>query len=260
MSRPAVSNASSAGTSPGRPPSPPTTGPATPGSSTPSGSKPPPTARSSAKPAQPDGHGYRVMKYRLSLVIAFATLSLPAVAATEAWVTTDRLNRRTCPSTECGVVGVLFFRERATIYEEKQGWGRITIYYDASCKDGKSEYVDKGNATCDRRNGVVDGKFAEWVLLKFLSKDRPADPSEGATGDYALVRGSDDYRIYKDAFAKAASSLIQRGVCSEQDFKEQGGWWKSANQKRAPVYFTYCGGSTAQNRLYLNAETGEIFR
>lgn len=39
-----------------------------------------------------------------------------------------------------------------------------------------------------------------------------------------------------------------------------GGWVKSSNHRNQPIYFTYCGGSTVANRLYLNAETGEIFR
>ena len=35
---------------------------------------------------------------------------------------------------------------------------------------------------------------------------------------------------------------------------------KSAIKYRdEPVYFTYCGGMTISNRIYLNAETGRIF-
>ena len=42
------------------------------------------------------------------------------------WVTSERLNRRTCPSESCGVVGQLFFREGVTVHEERDGWARIT--------------------------------------------------------------------------------------------------------------------------------------
>ena len=86
------------------------------------------------------------------------------------WVTSDRLNRRTCPSTRCGVVGQFFFREAARILETKNGWARISGYYDASCVNGRSEYVDEGNAECNPDNGIVDGRLAEWVSTQFLSE------------------------------------------------------------------------------------------
>jgi hypothetical protein len=152
------------------------------------------------------------------------------------------------------------FREKATIYEEKDGWARVSKYYDAFCQDGLSEYVDSGNAACTEGNGIVNGGFAEWVSVKYLSNARPVDPGAGAKGDYALVSGSDDYRKYKDAFAKAAAELITSGQCDPQDFKNMGGWVKSTTHRDSPVYFTYCGEMRIQDRLYLNAATGDIFK
>jgi hypothetical protein len=171
------------------------------------------------------------------------------------WVTIDRLNRRTCPSTACGIVGQLFFREAATVYEQRGGWARISNYYAASCVNGRSEYVDSGNNRCTHDNGIVDGKFAEWVSAEFLSQERPPDPAAGATGIEALVAQSDDYRIYKAAFVKATQALISSGQCNEADFREIGGWVKSSHRDQ-PIYFMYCGGWTSANRLYLNAEKG----
>jgi hypothetical protein len=177
------------------------------------------------------------------------------------WVTSERLNRRTCPSDSCGVVGQYFFREAATILERREGWARVTKLYDASCVNGRSQYVDTGNAACDPANGITDGQFAEWVSAEYLSDTRPPDPAAGASGIEELVAGSDDFARYRTAFAEAAQSLIAQGQCSEDDFREMGGWMKSVNNHRnQPVYFTYCGGSTLANRLYLNAETGELFR
>ena len=193
------------------------------------------------------------------LTLLLPAVALPAVAASEAWVTSDRLNRRTCPAVTCGIVGSLMFREKATLYDEKNGWARVSKYYDASCQNGLSQYVDSGNAACTEGNGIVDGRFAEWVSLKYLSNTRPDDPSAGATGDYALVSGSDDFRKYKYVFAKAAAELIASGRCTEQDFKNMGGWLKSTTHWDSPVYFTYCGEMHVQNRLYLNAATGDVF-
>ena len=176
------------------------------------------------------------------------------------WVTSDRLNRRTCPSTDCGIAGQFFFREGTDVFEDKDGWARVSRYYDASCANGRSEYVHSEDSRCDPENGIVDGKFAEWVFADFLSEDRPPDPAADATGLEVLVAGSDDFQKYRGAFAQAAQSLISSGQCREADFREWGGWMKSVNDRSQPIYFIYCGGSQVSNRLYLNTETGEVFR
>ena len=176
------------------------------------------------------------------------------------WVTSERLNRRTCPSMECGLVGQFFFREGMDVFERRDSWARVTNYYNASCANGRSEYVDSGNSQCTPENGVTDGEFAEWVLAEFLSETRPPDPAEGSSGLEALIAGSDDFTRYRTQFAKAAQSLIDQRRCTEGDFRENGGWVKSSNYRNQPVYFMYCGGRTKANRLYLNVKTGEVFR
>ena len=177
------------------------------------------------------------------------------------WVTMKYLDRHTCPSDRCGVVGRLFFREAANPLERRDGWVRISQPYDANCRNGESRYVDDGDALCISSNGIVDGHFAEWVKAEALSADRPRDPAETATIDEALVAQSDDFAQHRRAFVVATQSLIADGRCAAGDFEEMGGWLKATGENRnAPVYFTYCGGMTISNRLYLNVETGEIFR
>lgn len=175
------------------------------------------------------------------------------------WVTSDRLNRRTCPSLDCGVVGQFFFREGTKVLERHDGWARVTRPYDASCVNGRSQYVDAGNAACDPSNGIEGGRFAEWVSAEFLTADRPPDPANNASVAEEIVAGSDDFARYRRQFASSAHTLISQGRCTKADFRNMGGWVKSTNHRSQPIYFTYCGGMTIANRLYLNAETGEIF-
>ena len=207
------------------------------------------------------GHARIIAALVVTLGIAISAGNEASVSDIDAWVTADRLNRRTCPQPSCGSVGVQFRGDGVTIYERSNGWARITGPYNASCFNGVSEYVDSGNDACEEANGIVDGRFAEWVSAQYLSSERPPGPAAGATGDYALVSGSDDYAAYKDAFAKAASGLIANGSCSRADFEEMGGWLKSSLRgAEEPVYFTYCGGLTLDDRIYFNASTGEVFR
>lgn len=210
------------------------------------------------------GHMTRIAQMQrnrqISVTMAMLTLvgfySDNASSAGELWVTTDRADRRTCPSVECGLAGQLMFREAATPLEKRGEWVRVTRPYSASCVNGNSEYVKSGPRACSRENGIVNGKFSEWVESKNLSQVRPPDPGAGATGDDKLVSGSDDYGTYRTQFTQAARTLIANGTCTEDDFNEMGGWMASTSQGKGK-YFTYCGGMSVQNRIYLDVKTGK---
>jgi len=195
----------------------------------------------------------------LLTVMAFMITANIAVAEPELWVSTDRVARSTCPSVKCGVAGQLMFREGVTVLETKGDWVRVTKPYSASCSGGISEYVKSGNSACVAGNGIINGMFAEWVPITSLTKDRPADPGEDASGDNALVKSSDDYRLYRTQFAKAARELIDNGTCTAGDFEEVGGWMLSPAQGQG-MYFMYCGGMTKANRLYLDVRSGKVSR
>lgn len=88
-----------------------------------------------------------------------------------------------------------------------------------------------------------------------------AHPAQTASPTERLVAQSQDFTKHRAAFVKAAKELIDDGRCTPRDFEKIGGWRKSAvNYRDEPVYFTYCGGMTISNRIYLNAETGRIFQ
>lgn len=175
------------------------------------------------------------------------------------WAATQRSDRHTCPSERCGVVGQLMFRESAHVYERRDGWARISEPYLAGCANGRSDYVDTGNADCVEDNGIVGGRLAEWVQLSTLTETRPADPAQTAEADEGLVAHSDDFAQHRAAFVRAANTLIRQGRCTPVDFQEQGGWVKSSNHRDQPIYFTYCGGMSASNRIYLDASNGRVF-
>lgn len=196
---------------------------------------------------------------RNPLVLLAAMTVNVAAAEPDLWVSADRVARHTCPSNKCGVAGQLMFREGVEVLETKGDWVRISKLYSASCFGGTSEYVKSGNSACISSNGIKNGMFAEWVYSKSLTKIRPADPGEGAIGDDHLVKNSDDYRLYRTQFAKAARDLIDNGTCTAGDFEEVGGWMSSPTKGQG-MYFMYCGGMTTANRLYLDARSGEVSR
>ena len=94
--------------------------------------------------------------------------------------------------------------------------------------------------------------------LCFSSNLFAAEPTNDEIA--AAVSQSDDYAKYEEAFATAARSLIKSGRCTLAEFKDIGGFVKSQSYKNQPVYFTYCGGMTVQNRIMLDVSTGRIFK
>lgn len=191
------------------------------------------------------------MTQRFMVVLFVAFYSTNAIAEPTHWVTSDELARRTCPSTKCGVVGKLYFREGVEVLEQKDGWARISKYYDASCVSGRSEYVDEGNSSCTPANGISNGKFAEWVLMKHLSKTRPEKKSQAGippelldpritgvpdVGEYALTL--EDVVIIR----KYAKGLLDSGTCSKIEYGN-----KSTSKKN--TYFVLCAGES-RNRFF----------
>lgn len=190
-----------------------------------------------------------------------ASASLPAAQlgtlekGGKAWVSSNRLPRHSCPSKKCGEVGDIYFRQMVDISEIKDGWARISKYYSASCANNISEYVDSGDNSCTAKNGIVDGRFSEWVLLSKLTDIRPPDPAKRAKGLSILVSASDDFHLYEPQFTNAAVKLLNSGNCTKSEIKNHGGWIRSMKYKPRPIYFMYCG----DQRIYLNISSGSIF-
>ena len=103
-----------------------------------------------------------------------------------------------------------------------------------------------------------------WGYNSYKSETAASTPSSVTTSNSVdtnrLVSASDDYTTYASAFERGARELMKQGRCSPEDFREMGGWVKSTNHKNKPVYFTYCGGMTVSDRIYLDASSGRIFK
>ena len=109
----------------------------------------------------------------------------------------------------------------------------------------------------------LSGEVARWVYGKYLSTEKHQTETLTNLGDpiFAAISSSDDFEAHQDVFVSASKTLINNGRCQLSDFQEVGGWVKSViNHKLEPVYFTYCGGMTNDNRIYLNVENGETFK
>lgn len=160
-----------------------------------------------------------------------------------AYVTADRLNVRLAPSLDAEIASVLHGGQRVDVLEVQGGWSRISRYSD--------EFNEGGSV-----------KVARWVASAYLSATRPEDDTvhvDSASPLGAAINKSDDSHLYRSSFLAAASQLIRRGECTTADFEDIGGWVRSAGRSKS-VYFTYCGGRNTGSRIYLDVDSGRIFR
>lgn len=116
-----------------------------------------------------------IVQRPLQWSIVLATIAGVLLARAEAQermvIHVDDVQRRTCPSTECGVIGRFFSGESVPVYETTNGWSRVSGYYSAGCHDGRSAFVERGPSACTAANGIVSGEFAEWVRSEFLAQE-----------------------------------------------------------------------------------------
>lgn len=185
-------------------------------------------------------------KFTLAIFLAIFAASVAhagAISPGNYYVTSGKLDVRLAPNKNGKITNTLYKRQKLEVFEVKNGWARISRYYDGGVEG-------------------LSGKVARWVLAKYLSTNRPAEEKiENLNSPVAkAIKSSDDFSKYQSVFVSASDKLMKTGKCKLADFKEMGGWWRSANHKSKSVYFTYCGGMAKKNRIYLNTVTGKIFR
>ena len=180
------------------------------------------------------------------ILILLVLLGNVAHGATEGpgwfYVTAESLKEWLGPSTSAAATNTIYKGQAVEVFEVKDGWARVSKYYDGTV-EGQS------------------GQVARWVSAQYLGKEKSAPPVVAADNQLEqAIKGSDDFSKYRAGLVKGSQELINSGKCSLADFREMGGWMRSTNYKPKPVYFTYCGGMTLSHKVYLNVQTGEIFR
>lgn len=172
------------------------------------------------------------------------------MSAGEYIVTADTLNIRLAANTSAQIKGKLYRGQEVEVLEVNNGWARISRYYDGATEG-------------------LSGNVARWVYATHLSPrpimPPPAKPREEIEVDvdspvYQAIAASDDLARHQGIFVQVSEQLVNAGECKLSDFRDIGGWWRSAAHQPEPVYYTYCGGASNENRIYLNAFTGQTFR
>jgi len=198
----------------------------------------------------------RISTTLLIALFAFSSAYAEATAPGNYVVNASTLNVRLAANASGKISRKLVRGQAVEVLEVDDGWARISQYYD-----GASE--------------GQPGSVARWVYAEHLSaegsaqqQDRPAEPAfyrvqrqvDIDSPVYDAIRSSDDLAKYQGAFVTVSEELLDTGACELSDFRDIGGWWRSAAHKPDPVYYTYCGGGSNNHRIYVNVDTGNVFR
>lgn len=152
------------------------------------------------------------------------------------YVKAEVLNVRDKPSTSGKVVGQIYLGDTVLLYEKEGEWGRV-------------------NKSSNRYGNY------RWVSIRFLTNSVVIPTKQHLRR--RLIRAishSDDYAKYKTVFIRLSQELIDLGHCKLEHFEERAGWIRSQNYKPDIVYFTYCGPSHVDYRVYLDPESQTYFR
>jgi hypothetical protein len=143
------------------------------------------------------------------------------------------------PDHNALVVDTLYKGEKVTALEKKDGWYRISDYL---------VYKEGGEET------------AEWLDAKGLSDAGPVIKEQERLEILdGYLQKSDDLKEHLELFRNKTQQLLDDNTCEPGDFDELGGWVRSITYKKRNVYFIYCGGLEQENKIYLDADSGEIF-
>ncbi|MEZ9397583.1 SH3 domain-containing protein [Vibrio splendidus] len=163
----------------------------------------------------------------------------PEPEQTEFYVLDRKLEVVEQPEIDGLIIDYLYKGEKVEVLEKQGDWVRISDYIVLK---------ESGPQT------------AEWVSMSGLSNDEViiSEQESKEILDSYLVK-SDDLKVHQEKFRNTVAKLISEGECDPSDFEELGGWVKSVKYSNRDVYFIYCGGLSLENKIYLDANTNEIF-
>jgi hypothetical protein len=184
---------------------------------------------------------------RVILALLIAVFSAPAAFAEARYpgvffVTADTLNVRLAANPAGKVISKRYSGQKIEVLEVVNGWARISEYFD-----GGSE--------------GISGDVARWVSATHLSAKPPAPEKIDVNSPIArAIEASDDLAMHLHTFVWVSGILVDSGECELNDFRDIGGWWRSATHKPRAIYYTYCGGASNSHRIYVDTTTGQTFR
>lgn len=155
------------------------------------------------------------------------------------YVSVPLLQTYQAPSEEAVKGSIHYFGDKLSVLEQADGWGRISPYY--VYKEG-------------------DDEVAKWVPMSSVQLTVPTQSEEERRAMIShYIDESDHFERYSDAFVDATDHLLNEGICSLADLNATGGWIESVQYHNGHVFFLYCGGLQSQNKVYVDAESGETF-
>ena len=206
----------------------------------------------------------RIILTALTAIFAVSNAFAAASAPGQYVVTASTLNVRLAPQMNGQTSSRLGRGQVVDVLEVRDGWARISNYFDGA-GEGLSGDVARWVYAVHLSIKPAEARPAAKPAKKKVIEYLPAQPPPGeeiivSASILEAISSSDDLPKYQSTFAWVSARLVDTGTCKVSDFRDIGGWWRSTDHKPRPVYYTYCGGGSNSNRIFVDTSTGETFR
>ncbi len=162
----------------------------------------------------------------LLLAAAITLLATPALAEVTTsgsyYVTASTVRVRLAPKSTAKVTNKLHRRNRVDVLEVRDGWARISKYYDGRVEG-------------------VSGKVARWVANKHLSAERPSDARQPKAPRNPRISGLP--KVGQGGLTEADVAILHRGAkhfldsgrCKQIEYADK-------STSKPNTYYVNCGG------------------
>ncbi len=168
------------------------------------------------------------------------------------YVNADVLKIRLGPSSSYEHSYSMYHKQKTNVYEFKNSWARVSksksnskwayakflspVKVDKKTETSKKSTPKKTKKTTKKKVTKAKKNKVDTRLLKYIAK-------------------SDNYEKHSKVFINVSQRLIANRVCKISDFRKTSGWMELSKDE---MYFTYCGGFTKKDKIYINLVTNEI--
>jgi uncharacterized protein with PQ loop repeat len=150
-------------------------------------------------------------------------LTVVVEAATTKYVGTVSLEEHLAPKSDSKVTNKIYKNQKVDVYEEKDGWSRVSEYYD-----GEVEGVSGKVARWVETGALVDSKLEDNQISPSYSDPRIEEGAIPKVGQHELSE-SDIRTLYSGAI-----KFLNNGRCSKIEYAD-----KSVD--KPGVYYVNCG-------------------
>lgn len=173
-------------------------------------------------------------------------------------VNADVLKIRTGPSSKYKHSYSMYKQQETKVYELQDGWARISKS-KTNAKWAYAKFLTKN--TPKKSKPTIEKKPEPQAKEEPKIEVNEAPPKQEEKTKFVdrrlqrIISKSDGFKQHSKMFILVSQKLVSSQICKVTDFRKTRGWIEIYENE---LYFTYCGGFSRKNKIFLNLKTNEL--